>query len=60
MHSGCLAKISIALEETLEGNELDSGHSVAAISLLRAVCVVPPQEPIARALACNQTYASSP
>lgn len=53
----CLAKISMALKETLEG---DGQHSVAAISLLHAVYVVPPKEPIARALACNQTYALSP
>lgn len=39
----CLAKISMALKETLEGDEYDFACSVAAISLLHAVYVVPPQ-----------------
>lgn len=56
----CLANISMALKETLEGDGYDFAHSVAAISLLRAVYVVSPKEPIAQALACNQTYALSP
>lgn len=43
----------MALRETLEGDGYDFVHSVAAISLLRAVYVVPPQGPIAQALACN-------
>lgn len=54
----CLAKISIALKEILEGDGYDFAHS--AISLLRAVYVVPPKEPIAQALACNQTCVLSP
>jgi hypothetical protein len=43
----------MALEEILEVDGFDFVYSVAAISLLRAVYVVPPQEPIALPLACN-------
>jgi hypothetical protein len=51
----------MALKETLEGeSRCDFAHSVAAISLLRAVYVVPLKEPIVQALACNQTHALSP
>lgn len=48
----------MALKETLERDGYDFAHS--AISLLRAVYVVPLKEPIAQALACNQTYVLSP